>query len=225
LGALLCLAVMTNVALLNYAYGVPVKLYSTMIVLSAVVLVLYDARRLWAVFVTHDAVPRVDRRAFYDRVPRWLRWTAKGILVGSVFASSIAAMASSLGTARKASVSAADSADGAWIVSAFEIDRPAAPISAAPSPWLRVFVEGRTVAMRLQNDSLVFCRRNTTAVAQTLSFACAGEHRGDLRWSRDGDVLQLAGTLGSVPVHVKARALHPSDYALLRWRFQWIDDR
>lgn len=225
LGALLCLAVMTNVALLNYAYGVPVKLYSTMIVLSAVVLVLYDARRLWAVFVTNDAVPRVRHPAFYDGVPRWLQWTTKGVLVGSVFASSIAAMASSLDTASKASASAADAVDGAWNVSAFEIDRPAATISAAPSPWLRVFVEGRTVAMRLQNDSLVYCRRNTTSIAQTLSFACAGVHRGDLRWSRDGDVLQLAGTLDSIPVRVKARALHPSDYALLRWRFRWIDDR
>ena len=35
LGALVCLAVMTNVALLNLAYGVPVKLYSIMIVASA----------------------------------------------------------------------------------------------------------------------------------------------------------------------------------------------
>src|SRR5262249_15882824 len=50
LGALVCLVAMTNVALLNYAYGVPVKLYATMIVLSAVVLVLYDSRRLFDVF-------------------------------------------------------------------------------------------------------------------------------------------------------------------------------
>ena len=225
LGAVLCLAVMTNVALLNYAYGVPVKLYSTMIVLSAVVLVLYDARRLWAVFVTNDSVPRVDRPAFSDRIPRRLRWTTKGVLVGSVFASSIAAMASSIGTVPRASSSAADSADGAWSVTSFVTDHPAATTSAAPSAWLRVFVAGQTVAMRLATDSLVFCRRIATPDARTLAFACASEHRGDLRWSRDGDVLQLAGAVDSIPVRIKARALHPSDYALLRWRFRWIDDR
>ena len=222
LGAVLCLAVMTNVALLNYAYGVPVKLYSTMIVLSAAVLVLYDVRRLWAVFITNDGVPRADCPAFYARVPRWLRWTAKGILVGSVLASSVAAMSSSL--AAPANASAGARADGAWTVTAFEIGDRGATSSSGPTPWLRVFVEGGTIAMRLQTDSLVFCRRTAAAGASFLSFGCAGAHRGDLRWSREGDILQLAGTVDSIPVRVKARALRPSDYALLHWRFRWIDD-
>ena len=223
LGALLCLAVMMNVALLNYAYGVPVKLYSTMIVLSAVVLVLYDARRLWAVFVANRAVARVDRPAFYDRIPRWLQWTTKGLLVGSVLASSVLEMASVRSAPISDSASATDPAAGAWRVTAFEIADHAAATSAA-TPWLRVFVEGRTVAIRLGTDSLVFCRRNTAADVHALSFACAGEHRGDLRSSRDGDVLRLAGTLDGTTVRVTATALRPSDYALLRWRFRWIDD-
>ena len=225
LGAVLCLAVMTNVALLNYAYGVPVKLYSTMIVLSAAVLVMYDARRLWAVFVTNDSVSRVEPPAFYKRVPRWLRWTTKGVLVGGVFASSIAAMASpGRAGATTSSGSAAASADGAWRVTAFEMDGRAPAGSRALAPWLRVFVEGRTVAMRLATDSLVYCTRTITADARALSFTCAGHHRGELRWSRDGDIMQLAGTVDGMPVRVTAAALHPSDYALLRWRFRWIDD-
>ena len=225
LGALLCLAVMTNVALMNYAYGVPVKLYSTMILLSAAVLVLYDARRLWAVFVTNRAVPRVGRPALYDRIPRWVQWTTKGILVGSVFASSIAAMASNGSAAASQSGDAVDSAAGAWKVTAFETDGHTATASSAPTPWLRLFVVNQTVAMRLNTDSLVFCRRNAAPDAHALSFACAGKHPGDFRWSRDGDVLQLSGTLDGAAVRVKATALHPSDYALLRWRFRWIDDR
>jgi hypothetical protein len=222
LGAVLCLAVMTNVAIMNYAYGVPVKLYSTMIVLSAAMLLLYDARRLWAVFITNDSVPRVERPAFYHRIPRWLQWTTKGALVGSVFASSIAAMKPSGEDRAKPSVSAAGTAEGAWRVTAFEMDRRGATASGAPSPWLRVFVRPGMVAVRLATDSLLYCRR--TPSAPTLSFTCAGAHRGDLQWSRAGDVLQLAGTIDSLPVRVTAVALHPSDYALLRWRFRWIDE-
>jgi hypothetical protein len=222
LGAVLCLAVMTNVAIMNYAYGVPVKLYSTMIVLSAAVLLLYDARRLWAVFVTNESVPRVDRPAFYNRIPRWLQWTTKGALVGSVFASSIAAMRPSGEDAPRPLVSPAGTAEGAWKVTTFEIDRRGAIASAAPSPWLRVFVRPAMVAVRLASDSLLYCRR--TPNAPTLSFACAGAHRGELQWSRAGDVLQLAGTIDSLPVRVTAVALRPSDYALLRWRFRWIDE-
>ena len=224
LGAVLCLAVMTNVALLNYAYGVPVKLYSTMIVLSAAVLLLYDARRLWAVFVTNDSVPRVERAAFYDRIPRWLQWTTKGVLVGSVFASSTVAMAGSLDARPRASGSAGNAVEGAWRVTTFDVEPRRAPTTAPPSPWLRMFVQGGMVAIRLATDSLVYCRRSTTPDARTLSFACAGEHRGEFRGSRDGDVLQLSGTVDSMPVLVQARALHPTDYSLLRWRFRWIDD-
>lgn len=223
LGALLCLAVMTNVAVLNYAYGVPVKLYSTLIVLSAAVLVMYDARRLWAMFVTNRAVPRVERPAFYDRIPRWVRWTTKGVVVGSVFASSISAMASTSATRPDEAASATDPAVGAWRVVTFAVDSRGAATSL--TPWLRFFVRHRTVAMRLATDSLVFCRRNATSNANTLSFACAGKHQGDLRWSRNGDVMQLAGTVDGTPLQVTARALSATDYELLRWRFRWIDDR
>lgn len=93
LGALLCLTVMTNVALLNFAYGVPVKLYSTMIVLSAAVLVLYDAPRLRAVFVTNQSAPAdVTRSPFHERIPTRWRWAMKLIFVGSVIVSSVVAM-------------------------------------------------------------------------------------------------------------------------------------
>ena len=220
LGAILGLAVMTNVAILNYAYGVPVKLYSTMIVLSAAVLLLYDARRLWAVFVTNESVPRVDSSTFYDGIPRWIRRTTKAILVGSVFVSSIVEMTSLI--RRPAPVTGA--AEGAWRVLAFEIGLHPANNSATLPPWLRLFVQNGTVAMRLTTDSLVYCRRDVTPDAQALAFACAGEHRGEFRWTRDGDIMQLAGTFDGAPLHVKAAALRPVDYALLRWQFRWIDE-
>jgi hypothetical protein len=70
IGALLCLAVMTNVAFMNYSYGVPVKLYSTMIVASAAVLVLYDAPRLWTVFV-RNAPSGACARDRQSKVSSW----------------------------------------------------------------------------------------------------------------------------------------------------------
>src|SRR5579862_4652722 len=83
LGALTTMAVMTNVTLMNFAYDVQVKLYATMIVVSAGVLVLYDARRLFAVFVTNQAVsPAVQPTIFERSMPSWLRWAIKILLVG-----------------------------------------------------------------------------------------------------------------------------------------------
>jgi hypothetical protein len=93
LGALMCLAVMTNVALLNYAYDVPVKLFATMIVLSAAVLVAYDAPRLVAVFLTNRAVAaNAEPSPIHERIPRAWRWAIKSFAVGSVVVSSVVAM-------------------------------------------------------------------------------------------------------------------------------------
>ena len=93
LGALVCLAVMTNVALLNLAYGVPVKLYALMIVASSAVLALYDAPRLWAFFVRNRAVPAPGPSTLpLQRMPTALRWSIKAALVVSVVVSSLVAM-------------------------------------------------------------------------------------------------------------------------------------
>ena len=93
LGAIVCLAVMSNVAALNYAYDVPVKLYATMIVVSAAVLVLCDLPRLLAVFVTDRSTTPATPSPFHDRVSPRVRWTIKTLLVGSVILSSVVAMA------------------------------------------------------------------------------------------------------------------------------------
>ncbi len=93
LGALVCLAVMTNVALLNLAYGVPVKLYSLMMVVSSALIVLYDTPRLWAFFVRGRAVPAPRSSALpLQRIPAAARGSIKLALVGSVLVSSLVAM-------------------------------------------------------------------------------------------------------------------------------------
>ncbi len=84
---------MTNVALLNLAYGVPVKLYSLMMVVSSAVIVLYDTPRLWALFVRGRAVPAPASSTLpLHRIPTVPRWSIKLALVGSVLVSSVVAM-------------------------------------------------------------------------------------------------------------------------------------
>jgi uncharacterized membrane protein YphA (DoxX/SURF4 family) len=93
LGALVALAVMTNVALLNLAYGVPVKLYALMMVASAAVLAICDAPRLWAFFVRGRAVPAARPATLpLQRIPTAARGSIKLVLVGSVIVSSVVAM-------------------------------------------------------------------------------------------------------------------------------------
>ncbi len=88
LGAVVTIVAMTNIALINFCFDVPVKLYSSHLLLMAMVVLWYDAARLWAVLVAHRAVAAeplygpgaiVARRPF--RIAKvaavgWLLWAS-----------------------------------------------------------------------------------------------------------------------------------------------------
>ena len=82
LGALFSAGVMLNVASLNFFYDVPVKLYSSHLLLMAVFLVLADADRLIAFFVSSkESRPASLSSPFFDRYSSSLKSAAKAIVI------------------------------------------------------------------------------------------------------------------------------------------------
>ena len=219
LGALICIAVMSNVALLNLAYGVPVKLYSTMMVVSAAVLVLYDAPRLFAMFVKNEPVaPAPASPLITDRLPAAARWTIKIVLVGSVIVSSYVAVEPSYAAQNVAPAAI----DGTWVITSFALNGKSLDSSGNRARWRRLIVEPNVVTIRMETDSLTRCRHTPSTDTGALKFACTKGRQGDFRWTRTGDVLQLDGVFDSTKV--SASALH-TEYPLLRSKFRWIFDR
>lgn len=225
LGALVTIAVMTNVALMNYAYDVPVKLYATMMVVSASVLALYDAKRLLAVFVTNRTAEASPQPTLLEgRMPGALRWAIKIALVGSVTVSSIVAF-QGLSRAR---VTPTAGIAGAWGVTSFMRDANATDATAGPT-WRRIIVDNNSIAVRLENDAMLRCRLATpleaSAAAATIAFSCGRNRTGELRWTVLGTELQLDGTLAGVKTTMTARRLDEKDYPLMRGGFRLIFDR
>lgn len=215
LGAVLCIVVMANVALMNFAYGVPVKLYATMTVISAMILVLYDWRRIIALFVSNQAVAPARLTSLpQDRIPPSIRWPLKVVLVGSVVLSSIVSMRSIL-NAR----SLTSPIEGTWSITSF-----AAPALGADSlQWRRVIVEGITLTVQLGSDSLIYCQTTTPAQSPTsVALVCSGNRKGELRWTRAGNTLQLEGVFDGNSVSVAGRLVPPSEYQLMRGKFRWM---
>ena len=208
LGALICLAVMTNVALLNYAYGVPVKLYATMITVSAAVLVLYDARRLFDLFVRGRAVDlSAESTVLQDRVPRRWRRIIKVAAVGSVALSSVAAMKHTVDPATPSSPF-----DGTWRVTA-----------TTPSvAWRRLNVMFGYVMVHTATDSTFACKLDNAAASANLTLTCPGGHGGDVRWTRGHDTLRLEGTFDRLPMSVSATSVGRTTYPLMRGHFRWV---
>ena len=89
-GALVLVGVMGNVVLLNFCYDVPVKIFSSNLFLTALVIAAPDARRLFDVLVLNRPTaarpllgPRLDQAWM-----RWSRWGVKAAVIAWVLGSS-----------------------------------------------------------------------------------------------------------------------------------------
>ncbi len=86
LGALVAIGVMTNVLMLNYCYDVPVKIYSTHLIVMGLLILAPDARRLLSLLMLHRTSPDEGTPSFWGS---WsnsvLRWLLKGVVVGACF--------------------------------------------------------------------------------------------------------------------------------------------
>jgi len=85
-GAVVAVAVMTNVVMLNYCYDVPVKIYSTHLTLMGLLILAPDARRLLSLLLQHrnstdGGTPSVWASSKFG----WLRWVPKAPVVAVCF--------------------------------------------------------------------------------------------------------------------------------------------
>jgi len=205
LGALLCLPVMANVMLMNWCYGVPVKLFSTLIVLSAATLVALDGRRLLDVLVLHRATTAAPLAPPF-RSARWnqYRWAIKAALVGGVLASSVYDMRRFVAE-REAS---APALAGTWDVTS--------PIA----NWRRAAIGRRGVVIRLETGEALACQATFDDPGRSVKLTCP-EHAAALHWMRDGDTLRLDGTLDDKPLAATLRRRDDSKLPINRG-FQWF---
>lgn len=223
LGAVICIPVMLNVMLMNLCYNVIVKLFSTAIFASAVVLVLYDARRLIDLFVLHRAVPpRPVRPPFRSRRLNQARWVVKLVLVGGVLVSSAVAMRE--GHARRLA-DEASSLHGTWRVTSFVVAGRELARTAEPSRWRRLVIGEGLAALRLEDETLVRCGATLDEAKHTLDLACGSTHQdGSLRWTRDANQLRLEGSFDHASVTVLLERRDEAELRLLRDAFRWPYD-
>jgi hypothetical protein len=78
LGGLVTIGVMTNVAMLNFCYDVPVKLYSSHLLVMAFLIVLPDTGRLANVLIWNRPTEKSDWINAWDgRILKWIRVAVK----------------------------------------------------------------------------------------------------------------------------------------------------
>ncbi|MGC4033965.1 MAG: DoxX family protein [Tepidisphaeraceae bacterium] len=91
-GALLLIAILSNVVLLNFTYNVPVKLYSSHLLLLAIIICLYDGKRILNFLLNRPAEPRVEKEYFTSGRIGQIRFFGNFILVAALLVSQFVIM-------------------------------------------------------------------------------------------------------------------------------------
>jgi uncharacterized membrane protein YphA (DoxX/SURF4 family) len=234
LGALVVAAVMANVVMLNFCYDVPVKLYSTHLLLLALFLTLPDVRRLLNVLILNRPTEAVVLRTAFP-----VAWQERGSRAVKVLfvGSALCWQTYSAWDAMKAhgDDSPPPALFGLYQVESFTRTGQAQPTATPPAespPWRAVaFKRFNGMTVRLANDTVQRFRVEEDAEKKTLSLVTfipgqgpTGEPRV-LNYSRpDPEHLVIEGTFQNEVLNVRLKRMDTSQFLLVNRGFHWVSE-
>jgi uncharacterized membrane protein YphA (DoxX/SURF4 family) len=228
LGALVTIAAMGNVFVLNMAYDVPVKLFSFNLIVMAAFIALPDAGRLLNVFVlnrpTEPAGPRpLFKRLRLNDAMRWLQLIFLTIFLSVAFYSSWQ-QAKALADGR-----VSDAILGVWSVQDYTVDgqqRPLAMNDAAR--WQRVILEySSRMGVQLMDAPSQRYPMELDEGSRSIKLTS----RDDPNWHANlhyqvtpPDGMVLKGEVDGHEVEMKLQRKELSSFRLLNRGFHWVSE-
>ncbi|MEI6412495.1 MAG: hypothetical protein WCR52_24095 [Bacteroidota bacterium] len=227
LGALVTGAVMFNVAMLNFCYDVPVKIYSSMLTLMAVYLAAPDAKRLFHFFIAHKTTEAPPVRPLFTH-PKWRMGArvVKLLLVGYLFYNSITD--SMEGRKMYGDDAPKPALYGIWDVR--ELKRNGAvvaPVLTDTAYWRKMMVGWPGYAtVRMANDSTSRFTFKIDSSAQTIAFETKADFnlRKFLHFEQRNDTLWLTGMWRKDSIQILLKRYDEQQFLLMRRGFRWVNE-
>jgi uncharacterized membrane protein YphA (DoxX/SURF4 family) len=226
LGALVTAAVMTNVAILNYAYDVPVKLLATHLVLMCGYLLIPDLRALCDFFIRNrPAAPAPVQPHFASKKWRIAEGTVKTLFISFTVVTSAVGMIEGYNS-RYGPAAPKSPLYGIWDVEEFTRDgQTLPPLLTDTVRWRRMVTQSPTgISIRGMDDSIhAYAVHFDTAKSTILSNDAKTSLT--ITWSRpDADHLNLTGTVDGHHLAVRLNRMDVSHTNLLGRGFHWISE-
>lgn len=228
LGALLVAAVMCNVAVMNFCFYIPVKLYSILLFVMAVFLVLPDADRLLHILVWNQPTqPRLESRYLHKK---WMRISAvvvKVLFIGAILIGNITSSMKMVGVYGDKRPQAP--LYGIYYTETFVLNGDTlAPLTTDVTRWRQFITESPDyVHVKFMNDSLTYfpVSWDTTAHKITLNSGQGNEaEKAIFRYREIADTLELSGTLKQDTVKIRLRKRDLNSFRLIGTGFRWIQE-
>ena len=227
-GALICLADMVQVFVLNMTYDVPVKLFSFHLVLLSLFLLSPDFKRLVNLFfLNRTAEPANEGQLFKTRRANRIALTVQ-ILFG-VWLAGMIGYGTWDGWNTYGAGAPKSALYGIWDVDQLSIDgqlRP--PLLTDNARWRRVIFDVPTrMSFQRPDDSVVNYAVVIKASEKTMAITKPNDKnwKATLAFQRAGaDRLTLDGDIDGHKTHMELKQMDRSKFRLVAWGFHWIQE-
>jgi len=228
LGALLSIAVLSNIVILNFSYDVPVKLYSLHLLAMAVFLCLPELRRLANFLVLNRPVEPLALPPLFQRK----RLNQGALVLRTLLIVWLAWLALNRGWAGRTTYG--DLAPraplyGVWNVETFEADgQVLPPLITDPFRWRRVIFD-RPIRMAIQamSDSrrrFLFKQAPKSNVLN-LTKVEDPKWKATLTYTQTApDLVAMEGTFDGKKIRATLKRADTSDFLLISRGFHWINE-
>jgi hypothetical protein len=227
LGAFVGCGVLGHIVVLNFAYDVPVKLFSLHLLAMAVFLLAPDVRRLVDFFLRGRAVslrPREDLFASLgrNRAALYLRSAFFVTIAGLCF------LQAWQGAHEWGEYATRSPLHGLYEVVEFSLDGEARPpLTSDRGRWRRLVIERpQFVSVVLMDDTV--SRFGWSADLEKRTLTLKGEEgkppQAVLHYEQAGNELVLEGELRGSPIRTRLRKKDPGTFLLLNRGFHWVNE-
>jgi uncharacterized membrane protein YphA (DoxX/SURF4 family) len=231
-GALLLIAVMSNIVLINFSYDVPVKLYSANLLLMAFFILAPDVRRLYDVLVRNRAVEpaNLDAPALSPRMGRWGIYGRRALKLALVGLGVGLPLRQSWTQRREyGDLTPHPPLYGIYDVETFVVNHDTlAPLISDTTRWRRVIVSrAGSLTVKLMNDSLrrYALKLDTSRKQFTISPFTDSTRKSVFAYTGgNGDRLALAGVIGADSVRMRLDRVDHTKFRLVSRGYHWINE-
>jgi hypothetical protein len=227
LGALIGIAVLTNVVMLNFCFDVPVKLLSLNLLAMALFLAASDLRRLFDLLVLHRPVtPRADPPFFQRRSLRIVALVLEGVVALGFTGLQLRAGQEYL---KLSEAFAQTPLYGIWRVDDLLIDGRARDAQTADTlQWQNVVFDfSGVMAVQSPNESRRPYSLALDAVHRTMALTWPPDPKWKsvLTYARPApDHLTMAGTFDGHPIQASLHLVDASKIPLVSRGFRWVSE-
>ena len=228
LGALVCLADMIQVFMLNMTYDVPVKLLSFQLILLSMYLLACEFQRLTVFFFSGRAVgPSGQQQLFMTHRANRIALAAQ--IVFGIWLVAMNAWGGVQGWKQYGGGRPKSALYGIWNVEELSIDgQTRSPLVTDYGRWRRVVFDFPTnIAFQRMDDSFAYYGASIDAKAGTIALTKGGDKnwKGNLTSQRPAvDQLILDGNMGSQKVHMRLQLVDRGKFMLVARGFHWVSE-